>query len=118
MTAPSPELARAILLSRLPGVTLAHAAATTGIPARTIARARKGSSLRPDRDDLLLAALTRNGERRDGALGDLALIASWLDYVNKDGSTAASVERDLARLVAEGRLAIEAGRFRLIADWP
>jgi hypothetical protein len=66
------------------------------------------------RDDLILATLTKDGELTEGDVGDLAGLAAWLDHVNHDGSTAEGVGRDLARLAAEGRIALEGGRFRLL----
>ncbi|MBX3230846.1 MAG: hypothetical protein KIT84_01405 [Labilithrix sp.] len=111
-------LARAARLSLVPGVTMAEVTRRTGLSASTIRRARKGLAL--TRDDLLLAALTENGARGEGPLTDgrLAGLASWLDYVNHDGSTAASVRDDLTRLAEAGRLALEGARFRLLAPWP
>jgi hypothetical protein len=72
------------------------------------------------RDDLVLAAVTKNGERNEGPIteSDLASIASWLDYVNHDGSTGQGVRDDLLRLAKAGRISLEEGRFRLLYPWP
>jgi len=82
----------------------------------TLRRARKERRL--ERDDLLLAALTKNGEQVEGEIGSLSAIAAWLDYVNHDGTTAAEVERDLDRLASAGRIVLHDGRFRLVVSWP
>lgn len=105
-------------LSLLPGVTLAEASRAAGVPLATLRRARKESAVRLTRDDLLLAALTKNGAQTEGPLGDPAGLAAWLDHVNHDGSTAEEVARDLDRLAAEGRIVIERGRFRMVGRWP
>jgi len=112
------EVDRAVRLSQLPGLSMAQVSRRTGIPVAAIRRSRQERPVRLDRDDLLLAALTRNGERSQGAVGDLAVLASWLDYTNKDGTTAAEVTLDLERLAAEGRIVLRAGRFRLVGRWP
>lgn len=112
------DLDRAVRLSMLPGMTLAEASRATGVSLSALRRARKERPARLTRDDLILGALTKNGAESEGEVGDPASLAAWLDYVNHDGSTAAEVERDLARLVSEGRLAIERGRFRLVGRWP
>jgi hypothetical protein len=114
----SAAIDRAVRLSLIPGMTLAEVCRRTRVPLATLRRARQERSLRLERDDLLLAALTKNGEQTAGDIGSLASIASWLDYVNHDGSSAAEVERDLARLAAAGRIVLHAGRFRLVGDWP
>jgi hypothetical protein len=112
------DLDRAVRLSMLPGMTQAKACRMTGLSLLALRRARKEQAIRLTRDDLLLAALTANGERMEGAIGDLAALASWLDHVNHDGSTAAEVEGDLARLASEGRIVLDAGQFRLVGRWP
>ncbi|MDX2092689.1 MAG: hypothetical protein SFX73_32790 [Kofleriaceae bacterium] len=111
-------LRRAARLSLIPGLSVDAIARDTGVSARAIRRARKEQAL--TRDDLVLAALTANGTRTEGALADatLAGMASWLDYVNHDGSTAASVRADLARLAATGHIVLEGAHFRLLAPWP
>jgi transposase-like protein len=112
------KLRRAALLSLLPGASVDAITRETGVSASAIRRARKTLAL--TRDDLVLAALTANGTRAEGSIAEetLAGIASWLDYVNHDGSTAASVRADLARLAEAGRIALEGAHFRLLAPWP
>jgi hypothetical protein len=112
------DLARAVKLSLLPGVTLAEAARRTGVSLAALRRAKKAAPANLTRDDLILAALTKNGEQREGTVGDLASLASFIDYLNHDGSTAAGVENDLRRLASEGRIALAGARFRLLARWP
>lgn len=116
----APELLRAARLSRLPGVTLAEACARTGVSRSALTRARKelGLAAYPSREDLLLAAITRNGEQLEGALPELRLLASWLDYTNHDGSSAEEVAGMLDDLAARGVLALAEGRYRLLVPWP
>jgi len=117
--APSPDtLRRAARLSRLPGVTLAEAADRMGVPVTALRRARTDPTIVPTRDDLILGALTRNGADTEGPLGDLGALASWLDYVNKDGTTAQTVASDLERLAAAGTITLAPGRYRLVTRWP
>ena len=107
-------------LSRIPGVTIAEAAKTLGVSVAAVKRGRAGDPAQPTRDDLLLAALTKNGTVAEGAVGDAAGIAGWLDYVNKDGTTAEEVARDLERLAREGRIVLagDGTTFRLALPWP
>jgi len=117
--APSPDaLVRAVRLSRLPGVTLAEASERAGVPVTALRRGRQDGTIVPTRDDLLLGALTRNGADTEGTVGDLANLASWLDYVNHDGTTADEVGRDLERLATAGTITVADGRFRLLVRWP
>jgi len=115
-----PELLRAARLSRLPGVTLAEACARTGVSRSALTRARKqlGLAAYPSREDLLLAAITRNGAQLEGALPEPRALASWLDYANHDGSTTEEVATMLDDLAARGLLALTEGRCRLLVPWP
>ncbi len=115
---PTSDLERAALLSCVPGVTIAEACARYGVTRYALQKARASRSRRLGRDDLILAALTRNGTRTEGPLGDLALLAAWLDYNDKDGSTAESMRADLERLAAAGWLALEGDAFRMCLPWP
>jgi hypothetical protein len=99
-------------------MTLAVASRRTGVPLSALRKARRARAIRLTRDDLLLAGLTRNGEQTEGDVGDLAQLATWMDYVNHDGTTAAEVESDLARLAAEGTIVLAGGRFKLARPWP
>ena len=74
-------------------------------------RARRTLTVQLGRDDLLLAALTNNGTRTEGTIGDLASLAGWLDAVNHDGSDAATIARDLTRLARAGRITYDGDRF-------
>jgi hypothetical protein len=114
------DVRRATRLSLIPGITIAEAAQKTGVAQSAIRRARKDKSLALTRDDLLLAALTRNGEIREGRIDDAALasIASWVDYVNHDGTTATEVRADLDRLSASKTIAFDGNRYRLLVPWP
>ena len=114
------DVSRAVKLSRIPGVTIAEAAKTIGVSAAAVKRARAGEATAPTRDDLLLAALTKNGTLREGPVGDRAALAGWLDYVNKDGTTADEVGRDLERLARDGHIALgdDGTTFSLVTPWP
>ncbi|HVJ16068.1 MAG TPA: hypothetical protein VM686_11585 [Polyangiaceae bacterium] len=113
----SDDVARAVKLCRL-GVSMAEAARLTGV---SLAALRKGKkTLQPSvtRDDLILAALTENGTRPEGTLPALDGLAAWIDHMNHDGTTAGELERDLLRLTADGLIAVENGRYRLLRPWP
>ena len=113
-----PKAIRAARLSRIPGVTIAQAAKRFEVPPAQVSRARKSiveTSL--SMADLALAALTREGRRRSGALSDLKAIAGWLDYVNHDACTPAEVRALLDEQVKAGLLEIDGGR-RLLKPWP
>jgi hypothetical protein len=112
------EALRAAKLSRIPGVTIDAARKRFGVTAAAIKKARKDPRSQPTLAELALSALTRNGTTRAGTLDDLAAIASWLDYVNHDGSTAADVRNLLAECARAGLIAIDGGAWRLLADWP
>lgn len=116
----SPELRRAARLSRVPGVTLAEAAARFGVAESAIARARRQHPAETELSllDLLLAALTSDGQLQAGELGDLVALAKWLDHLNHDGSTPDDVERMLRALETAGQLAREGKRWRLLKPWP
>jgi len=68
--------------------------------------------------DVLIAALTNEGRAKSGELGDLGELASYLDYVNHDGSRAEDVRVMLDGLVRDGVLSIEGTRWTLITPWP
>lgn len=113
-------LRRAVKLAQLPGVTRTQAAARFGISLGMLRRALKehAATSRPTRAELALHALTRAGAETAGELRELDGIASYLDYVNKDGSTAADVRRLLAELVDAGRIEIAGERWRLTGEFP
>ena len=113
-------LRRACKLAELPGVTRDAAAARFGISVGMLRRALKehGRGCRASRAELVLHCLSGAGERKKGELGDLSTLASYLDYVNKDGSTAADVQVLIDQLVAEGRLAVEGRRWTLLGEFP
>ena len=109
---------RAAKLSRIPGVKIDDARRRFGVTAAAIKKARKDPRSQPTLAELALAALTSNGCTRSGTLDDLASIASWLDYVNHDGSTEADVRRLLAECAHAGLLSIEGAAWRLLVEWP
>jgi hypothetical protein len=51
-------------------------------------------------------------------LPNLATVASYVDFVNKDGMTEAGVEAIVDQLVAEGTLALRGKKWRLLVEWP
>lgn len=114
------DAVRAARLSRLPGVTIAEAAARFGVPKGTVARARRElpAETTLSLDDQLLAALSKQGRVRSGTLGELADLASWIDYLNHDGCNAAEIRRMLAGLARDGRIALSGDRWRLLVRWP
>jgi hypothetical protein len=114
----SPDALRAAKLSRIPGMTIDEASERFRVSASAIKAARKDPRSTPSLAELALAALTNNGCKGEGALDDLASIASWIDYVNHDGATAADVRRLLDECAAVGLLAIDGERWRLLGDWP
>ncbi len=113
-------LLRACKLAELPGITRAVAAERFGISVGMLRRALKefGLECRPDRPALVLHCLSDGGRRTEGELGDLAIVASYLDYVNKDGSTAADIRSLLDQLVGEGWLTLDGRRWTLRRDFP
>jgi hypothetical protein len=117
---PAPgDVARAAKLSRVPGVTIAEAAARFAVPAPAVARARKAAKAL-SLAELALAALTDNGARGSGTLtaAALAQIASFIDYVNHDGCTADEVRALLATCARDGTLALRGDAWSLGAAWP
>lgn len=114
------ELRRAARLSRVPGLTVAEAAARFGVSESAVKRARREHPAETALTtlDLLLAALTNQGRLQAGELGDLDALAKWMDYVNHDGSTADDVEGMLVTLETSGVLAREGQRWRLLTAWP
>ncbi len=115
-----PDVLRAAKLTRIPGVTIADACKRFGVAKSAVSRARKANdpATQLAADELVLAALTDNGATTSGTLENLQHVASWLDYVNKDGSTAKDVYRMLDAFVATGQLAISGQRWTLLRPWP
>lgn len=111
---------RAVRFYQLPGVTRAEVCERFGISRYRLDRARRAYRGRsfPTRPELVLGALTRNGQLDAGGIPDLAHLGSWLDYVNKDGSTADDVAALIDGLVADGWLAVDGERWRLLRPFP
>lgn len=111
---------RAARLSRVPGVTIDAAARRFRVAAADVKRARREASTETalSQNDLLLCALTREGRERSGELGDLRSLASYLDYVNHDGTQPKDVRSMLDALERDGVLAIEGDRWKLLRSWP
>ncbi len=104
---------RAAKLSHVPGVTIAEACERFAVTKAEVARARKTPESRPSLAELALAALTKNGTRQSGDTSELAGVASWIDYINKDGCTADDVRALLGTLVS-----FEGERWRFAGSWP
>lgn len=121
-TAPIPPdtLRAAVRFARLPGVTRAAACERFSITPAALRRALKeaGVDTAPTRADLLLHSLTRGGTCHEGEVGSLAVLASWLDYVDKDGSRPEDVAALLESIAASGRIVLEGGRWRLVGPFP
>jgi transposase-like protein len=118
----SPELLRAARLSGLPGVTLATACERFGVKKSTLQRARKqlgATWLRPSREDLVLAVLTDYATTTAAPLpADLEAMASYVDFVEKDGCTAAEVRVLLDDLIRRKVIAVTRTRWKLLQPWP
>lgn len=114
-------LLRAARLARLPGVRRAEACERFGLSVGMLRRAIQefGATARPPPRDIVLHALTDAGTRRAGEeLPDLARVASYVDYVNKDGCTAADVKAILDELVRDGVIALDGSKWRLLCEFP
>jgi hypothetical protein len=115
-----PDVMRAAKLTRIPGVTIAEACKRFGVSKADVSRARKANE--PDSQlsiaELALASLTSDGSKKSGTLGDLARIADYIDFVNKDACTADEVRAILATFEASGQLAIDGDRWTLLRPWP
>lgn len=114
------EAVRAAKLSRVPGVTIAQACERLGVSRAAVERARRElpTETTPSLAELVLAALSSEGQQSEGALIDLEPIADWIDYINRDGCTVADVRRILDGLVDDGALRIQADRWMLARPWP
>ncbi len=114
-------LLRAARLARLPGVRRAEACERFGLSIGMLRRAIRefGAQARPRAWEIVLHALTDAGTRVSGdSLPRLAAVASYVDFVNKDGCTVEEVRRILDGLVAEGVLAMDGERWELLVEFP
>ena len=116
-------LRRAVRLYRIPGVTKAEVSARLGVSQYALDKARKTIDLSryPWRRDLMLSCLTDTGLRERGPWPTRSLLrtmASYCDFVNKDGCTADEVERMLEEMVAEGLLSRTPEGYELRAPFP
>ena len=109
---------RAAKLSRVPGVTIAEAAARFGVAKAAVARARKTTPAL-SLSELAVAALSENGTRSRGKLSaaTLAGVASWIDYVNHDACGVDEARALIERASAAGLLTLDGDRWTLSA-WP
>jgi hypothetical protein len=118
--APRALLVQAARLSAIPGVTIAKACARYGVGRSAVARVKKElHGAAPSREDLLIAALSSNGEQQQGELpSDYAGLASWLDYIDHDGCTADEARAQVATLATDGLIEIDGKTWRLRVAWP
>ena len=115
-----PAAVRAARLSRIPGVTIAKACERFGVSRAAVERARRElvTETIPPVAELVLAALSLEGQRSEGTLTDVKEIARWIDHVHHDGCTDAEVHRILDALAADGVLSIQGGHWKLARPWP
>lgn len=115
-------LQRVARLYRIPGVSATKVCERLGVTRYAIAKATKRfGGRRPSPEDLVLAALTREGANTRGpwpTADKLTLMASWVDYVNKDGSTAENIEAMLDGFVRAGVLRRDGNAFVLLKPFP
>lgn len=112
-------LRRATFLARLPGVKRKEVCERFDLSPGRLRRAMKGfPDARPTRRDIVLHVISRAGTVEAGALPDLSRVASYLDYVNKDGSTADQIRALLEELADAGRIALDDDGWRLLRPFP
>ncbi len=114
-------LRRAARLYRIPGVTAADVCARLGVSRYALDKATKRFGGAPSPEDLVLAALTQHGLSTRGpwpTADRSRSLASWVDYVNKDGCTVEDVEAILDALVRAGVLEREGASFVLVQPFP
>lgn len=116
-------LRRAARLYRIPGVHAAEVCERLGLSRHALAKARKHFDPRayPWPRDLVLSALTDAGKRSRGSWptrDQLATLASYVDFVNKDGSTVETIEQMLDELVSAEILRRDAEGFELLQPFP
>ncbi len=111
---------RAARFAAFPGVRRHEACKRFRISAYALDKAfhELGASARPSARDLVLAGVTRYGEQREGEVPDLGTLASYIDYVEKNGATIAEVDGWLEDLVERGMLEIVGNRYRLVGQFP
>ncbi len=109
----SPDALRAAKLSHVPGVTIAETCERFDVTKAEVTRARKAPASKPSITELALAALTKNGTTKTGAIADLENVAAWIDHVNHDGCTVDEVRILLAALVT-----FDEARWRFAGTWP
>lgn len=114
-------LRRVARLYRIPGMTVSDVRERLGVTRYAITTATKRFGGRPSPEDLVLSALTQSGTNTRGdwpTAERLSTLASWVDYVNKDGSTAETIAAILDRLVMAGVLGRDGDAFVLLEPFP
>src|SRR6478735_2392097 len=102
---------RAARLSRVPGVTIAEAAARFDVPLAQVRRARSDVAALT-LPELVLAALSQNGLLQSFPIADLSSVAGYIDYVNHDGCNEEDVRAMLEELARAEAIAIEGVQAR------
>lgn len=113
-------LLRAAKLARLPGIRRAEACERFDLSAGMLRRALKEFWVEafPSPREIVLHALTDGGTRKQGSIPNLATVASYVDFVNKDGMKEEGVRVILDELVAQGTLEVDGTHWRLLAEFP
>lgn len=110
-------------LSAVPGVKVREVCERLGVTRYAIELASKLPDMprRAPKDDLVIAMLTAQGRIERGpwpSPAALSTMASWLDYVDKDGSTADDVAARLDGLVQRGVLRRVGDEYELLQPFP
>jgi hypothetical protein len=116
-------LQRAVRLYRIPGVHMAEVCERLGISQYALKKARKSVNRAQFSrvHDLVISMLTDTGLRTSGPWplpDELATMASYLDFVNKDGSTAETVAKILDELVDAEVLGRSPEGYILLKSFP
>lgn len=110
-------------LSAVPGVKVREVCERFGVTRYAVELARELPDMprRAPKDDLVIAMLTRHGRIERGpwpSPAALSTMASWLDYVDKDGSTADDVASRLDALIQRGVLRRVGDEYELLEPFP
>ena len=116
-------LQRAVRLYRIPGVRVAEVCERLGVSRYALKKACKSfdDTPYPWPRDLLISMLTDTGLRTRGPWPtsvELKTMASYLDFVDKDGSTVESVTRMLAELIGAGIIERTTDGYVLLQPFP
>jgi hypothetical protein len=114
----SPGVMRAARLSGLPGITLDTACERFGVEMSALQKLGP-TWLRPSREDLVLAVLTDYATLTEGPLpATLDAIASYVDFVEKDGCRADEVQTVVNGLAKHKLIELTPDGWKLLEAWP